>query len=188
MEIQNQETVSKKIQSNDSDSDNESYLFQETIKEKQKEANDWYEQTIKEKQKQSIKARTFLDKDLLTFDELEKLIILPFPDEKSEIVASKLLNYFMIHDEKYYRYDIENVLFYKEKNNSDYLLKMISSFIGTSYKKLKKREQKDLMTKHKSCFKIFSNASINTYLPQLKTDLTNDNVDFSDPHIMEIHF
>ncbi len=133
-------------------------------------------------------ATKFQDKDLLTADELERLIILPFPDEKAEIVSSKLLNYFLIHKDVYYRYDMNNVLYIKEDNNADYILKMITSFIGTSYKKLTERQQKDLRTRHDNCFKIFSNASINTYLPQLKTDLTNNKIDFSDPQIMQIHF
>ena len=136
MEIQNQETVSKKIQNNESALEYESNLFKEFMKEKQKEANDWYEQAVnemKEKQKRAMEGRTFQEKDLLTVAELEKLIILPFPDEKSEIVSSKLLNYFLIHKDSYYRYDIINVLYIKEDNNADYILKMITSFIGTSY-------------------------------------------------------
>ena len=67
----------------------------------------------------------FQTKDLLTCEEIEALVISPYPNDKAIIITSKLLNYFIINHEEYYRYDIENVLYIKEDNNKDYIITII---------------------------------------------------------------
>jgi hypothetical protein len=131
----------------------------------------------------------FQEKHLLTFDEVEQLIISPFPNEKAKIIASKLLNYLLIHNDEFYRYDYDNILYIKENNNDNYVLTIITSFIQESYGKLERIAQENLQFKYKKSFdKIFSNADVGKYLPQLITHLTNNKIDFSDPQIMQIHF
>jgi hypothetical protein len=36
--------------------------------------------------------------------------------------------------------------------------------------------------------KIFLNSDVNKYLPQLMTYLTNNKINFADPHLNQIHF
>ena len=46
-----------------------------------------------------------------------------------------------------------------------------------------------LQLKYKKTYdNIFLNSNVSKYLPQLKTYLTNNKVDFSDPHLYQIHF
>ena len=131
----------------------------------------------------------FQTKDLLTCEEIEALVISPYPNDKAIIITSKLLNYFIINHEEYYRYDIENVLYIKEDNNKDYIITIITRFIEISFKSLPKVMQENLQLKYKKTLdKIFSNADIGKYISQLSTYITNNKIDFSDPQLLEIHF
>lgn len=131
----------------------------------------------------------FAKKDLLDFDEVEKLIISVVPNEKAIIIANKLLNYLLIHKGDFYRFDVDNVLYIKEDNDDDYILTNITSFIAKSYENLSQNEQEILKLKYKKSYDaIFVNTNVGKYMPQLRTYLTNNKIDFSDPHINEIHF
>ena len=131
----------------------------------------------------------FDKKDLLTFDEIEKLIISVRPNEKAKIISTKLLNYLLINNGNFYRFDIDKVLYIKEDNNDDYVLTLITLFIDKSYENLAQKDQEIIQLKYKKTFdKIFLNSDVNKYLPQLMTYLTNNKIDFTDPHLCQIHF
>lgn len=131
----------------------------------------------------------FDKKDLLSFEEIEQLIISVRPNQKAQIISSKLLNYLLINNGNFYRFDIEKVLYIKEDNNDDYILTLITLFIDKSYENLNQKDQEIIQLKYKKTYdKIFLNSDVNKYLPQLLTYLTNNKVDFSDPHLFEIHF
>ena len=131
----------------------------------------------------------FETKDLFTFDEIEKLIISVRPNQQAHIVASKLINYLLIHNDEFYRFDVENVLYIKENNNDKYLITVITSFIETSYDNLSAKDQEILQLKYKKSYDaIFSNIHVGKYLPQLLTYLTNNKINFNNPHLYEIHF
>lgn len=131
----------------------------------------------------------FDKKDLLNFDELERLIITVLPNEKAEIISKKLLNYLLIFNGKYFSFDIENVLYKEEQNDKNYVISIITLFIDKSYGNLSQRNKELLQLKYKKCVNvIFSNKNVNDYMPQLKTYLTNNKACFDDPHLCEIHF
>ena len=131
----------------------------------------------------------FDKKDLLTFDDIEKLIISVRPNEKAQLLSSKLLNYLLINNGDFYRFDNEKVLYIQEDNDDAYVLTLITLFIDQSYAALPQLQQDNLQLKYKKSYdKIFCNSDVNKYLPQLLTNLTNNKVDFSDPHLYQIHF
>lgn len=124
----------------------------------------------------------FLKTDLLNFQEIETIITCAKPTEKGKIIANKLLNYLLLNNSEFYRFDIDNVLYIKEDYDEDNLLTIISSFIDESHTNLTMTEREEIQTKYSKYSKIFSNSSIKTYYPQLKTYLTNKDINFSDPH------
>jgi len=131
----------------------------------------------------------FDKKDLLSFEEIEHLIISVRPNEKAKIISSKLLNYLLINNGGFYRFDIERVLYIKEANNDDYVLTLITLFIDKSYENLSQKDQEIIQLKYKKTYdKIFLNSDVNKYLPQLMTYLTNNKINFSDPHLYQLHF
>ena len=91
----------------------------------------------------------FNSKDLLNCDEIEKLIISVRPIEKAQIISHKLLNYLLINNGDFYRFDIDKVLYTKENNDDDYILTLISFFIDESYRTLSSEKQEILQLKYK---------------------------------------
>ena len=130
----------------------------------------------------------FLKTDLLNYQEIETIITSVKPTEKGKIITNKLLNYILLNNNEFYKFDICNVLYNKEDFDEDNMLTIISSFIDESYTNLTTAEQQEIQNKHKKYFTIFSNSSIKSYYPQIKTYLTNKDVNFSDPHLNQIHF
>ena len=131
----------------------------------------------------------FETKDLLTFDEIEQLIISVRPNQKALIVSSKLINYLLINNDDFYRFDVEKVLYIKENNDDNYLITLITLFIEESYNNLSSKDQEILQLKYKKSYdNIFRNIDVHKYLPQLLTYLTNNKINFSNAHLYEIHF
>lgn len=131
----------------------------------------------------------FETQDLLSFEDVEKLIVSCRPNEKTKIVSSKLLNYLLMYNGKYYSYDVDNVLYNEENNDANYVISIITLFIDKSYENLKQQEKEILNLKYKkSIDKIFSNSDVNKYMPQLQTYLTNNKAGFNDPQKYEVHF
>lgn len=75
----------------------------------------------------------FDKKDLLSFVEIENLIISVRPNEKAKIISNKMLNYLLINNGDFYRFDIDKILYIKENNNDDYVITLITLFIDKSY-------------------------------------------------------
>lgn len=131
----------------------------------------------------------FDKKDLLSFVEIENLIISVRPNEKAKIISNKMLNYLLINNGNFYRFDIDKILYIKENNNDDYVITLITLFIDKSYEQLQQKDQEIIQLKYKKSFdKIFLNSDVNKYLPQLMTYLTNNKINFKDPHLYQIHF
>jgi len=128
--------------------------------------------------------------DLLNYVEIEQLITTPSPTVRATLISTKLLNYILINSGMYYKYDPLNVLYLRlDEYNEEKLLTTISEFIYKSFTSLKQEDKAKLETNYKNRYdKIFENISIKKNLPQIKTYLTNDKVDFFDPHLNEIHF
>ena len=128
--------------------------------------------------------------DLLNYVEIEQLITTPSLTVRATLISTKLLNYILINSGMYYKYDPLNVLYLRlDEYNEEKLLTTISEFIYKSFTSLKQEDKAKLETNYKNRYdKIFENISIKKNLPQIKTYLTNDKVDFFDPHLNEIHF
>jgi len=131
----------------------------------------------------------FDKQDLLSFDDMEKLIVSCRPNEKAKIVSNKLLNYLLMYNGKYFSYDVDNVLYNEENNDTNYVISVITLFIETSYISLSNEQKEILQLKYKkSIDKIFTNSDVNKYYPQLATYLTNNTAGFNDPQKYEVHF
>ena len=127
--------------------------------------------------------------DLLNFVEIEQLVLSVRPIEKAIIISKKMSNYLLINNGDFYRYDTEKVLFIKEDYDENYIMSLITLFIDKSYMNLTDRDKEILQLKYKKTYdNIFKNSDVNKYLPQLTTYLTNNKVNFSDPHLYQIHF
>ena len=131
----------------------------------------------------------FRAEDLLNAEELEKLVISIFPSEKAEIIKNKLMNYVLLTNSKeWYKFDIDNILYFKHTYDDNKLMTLISILIQESFNTLSKEETNLLSSRHKSYIKIFKNSSVTQYIPQIKTFLTNTKIDFNALHDNEIHF
>ena len=131
----------------------------------------------------------FLEKDLLNAKEIKSLITSIFTNDKAITIASKLRNYFIIHNDKYYRYDIDNILYIEEDADKKYINTMIMLFLEKSFKNLPKAKREGIELKHKKTYyKIFTHVDIDKYKDEILTYLTNNDINFSDPHLLEIHF
>jgi hypothetical protein len=131
----------------------------------------------------------FQAKHFLSFDDIELLIISCMPNEKAKLISSKLLNYLLINNGMFYRFDDQSILYIKENNDNDYIITLITLFIEQSFKHLSNEQKELLQLKFKKSYdKIFTNSDVNKYLPQLLSYLTNNKINFSDPHLTEIHF
>lgn len=133
----------------------------------------------------------FEKKDLLNSDDLELLIISKDPCDKAEIIKKKLLNYVLItEDKEYYAFDIKNVLYHKEKYTEEKILTIVSLLISKSLKEINKKDRELIELKYAKTYdNIFKNVNIQSYIPQLKTFLSNANkINFRDPQLDTIHF
>ena len=128
-------------------------------------------------------------KDLLNFQEIEQLIISVRPNEKASIISKKLTNYLLLNNGDFYRFDNDKVLYIKEDNDDNYIITFITLFIDKSFDNLSDKDKEILQLKYKKTYDIiFRNSDINKYLPQLITYLTNNKVNFTDPHLYQIHY
>jgi len=131
----------------------------------------------------------FRETDLLTAKEFKLLITSIFPNEKATPTSSKLSNYIIIHNDQYYKYDIENVLYTQLNTDKKYINSNIMLFLERSFENLPKIKRENIELKHKkNYYKLFSHADLDKYKDEILTKLTYDHINFSDPHLLEIHF
>ena len=126
----------------------------------------------------------------LNFDELEILITSVLPNERATTLACKLNHKIIINKEQLYIFNKTDKLYAKTKKDLEKSLYHISTLlVEVSYKKLSSIERELLATKYKNEYsKIYSNGFIKLFYPQLTIYLTNDEINFHDPQLMEIHF
>lgn len=128
--------------------------------------------------------------DLLTYQELNELIITFLPDDRAKIIVEKLKKYVVYSNGNIYKFDREQVLYnlidITEKEKESSMKTYITSFINDSYKNLSEAQKNELQ-KNKGCKNFFKTNSITDYFSQIKTYLTVD-INISNPHTNEIHF
>ena len=124
---------------------------------------------------------------LLSNDSLKTLIDCRFPNERAEIITKQLKYYILINKSKVYEYSFDFVYYTEFECNSDQLITIVSLYIEKSFKSLDKTDQDSLNYRLKNQ-NILSNRNITEYLPQIKTQLTNNTINFSDPQFNQINF
>jgi len=108
------------------------------------------------------------------------------PDQRANIVKKDLLDKIIFYKDDCYLLNEDTMIYTIVKKQEGNLLSLISKLILNSFENLSKTHQEDIK-EIKTYNKIFENTYTKTYLPQLITQLTNDNIKF-DLYFKEIHF
>lgn len=138
----------------------------------------------------NVNVMNFKQDDLLNKNDIEKLIVSVFTNEKSTIISKKLKSYcFFVGPDLYLVQDNITFTKYCQKTSPLMLISMVSRYLEMSYKNMSEDESKLIRLEHsKQYSKIFSNSNIDSYKSQLQIDLTiTKNIKFDDTPY-EIHF
>ena len=129
-------------------------------------------------------------KNLLSKDEIEILITSIFPNEKAQIIATKLEICSFIHNNELYMLQ-KNLTYTREPQIKQYLVTSVTNLLELSFKNLSKQDQEIIKLKYNnkndSYVKIFQNSNVNMYIDELYTKLNKSNI-ILDTTIGEIHF
>ena len=129
----------------------------------------------------------FKNEDLLTHEEFCGIIVSKFVKEIATVIGLKLKKYAFIQDNVIYALE-SNITYIGTKLSRDKLTNIVSNFIYKSYKNLTKLEVESIEKQYpKENIKIFKNAHIETYIPQLHCEMEKKNVIF-DVTPNQIHF
>jgi hypothetical protein len=118
--------------------------------------------------------------------DLKKMIRSVSPDQSAAIVKKHLLDKIIFYKDDCYLLNEDTMIYTIVKNQEGNILSLISKLILESFENLSETHQEDIKEINKYN-KIFGNTYTKTYLPQLITQLTNDNIKF-DFYFKEIHF
>jgi hypothetical protein len=108
------------------------------------------------------------------------------PNERSEVIAKHLKDKVVFHKDDCYFLRQSNLTYEKIHSYEDKLLPVITGLLIKSFRDLSESDRVDIM-ELKEYKTQFENAKVRTYMPQLKTDLTNESVQF-DIYTHETHF
>ena len=125
-----------------------------------------------------------MDKISLNFKEIKTMIKSIFPEDKAEILATKLKDILIIKD--YLLYELKNEIIYEcSELRKSKLQSTVSSILTRSYKALKDDDVKklQLLDKYMNIFKL---SNIDSYLPLLITKLEAETT--FDIYKNEIHY
>jgi hypothetical protein len=121
----------------------------------------------------------FSKTDLLTYRELEVLIVSDRPVEKAQLVSSHLLNYIFINKKELYTYNLEHVLYNMREYKPSYINSIVAIFIDKSFNELDFSSRELLKNNYKKTYdKIFMKDTINKYVDLVETFITNNDVSF----------
>ena len=136
------------------------------------------------------------DVDLLTFDDLKIFCLSKFPGEKAEALCKHLKKYMIIKNKKLYVIR-PNITYEYFDNDKEKITQFCTKYVETSFKSIKRAflssNDDDVIEKFQSLEKkieaknTFENAYFEKLLPQIKHEITNNNVVF-DINLDEIHF
>jgi hypothetical protein len=131
----------------------------------------------------------FSKADLMTYRDLEILIVSDRPVEKAQLIASTLKNYLFINKKELYTYDLEHVLYNMREYKPSYINSIIAIFIDKSFNELDFSSRELLKNNYKKTYdKIFLKDTINKYVDLVETFITNNDVSFQSNQLFEIHF
>jgi len=108
------------------------------------------------------------------------------PDQRANIVKKYLLDKIIFNRDDCYSLNEDIMIYTIVSKQEGSLLSITSKLILDSFENLSNTHQEDIK-EIKLYNKIFENAYIKTYIPQLITQLTNNNIKF-DLYFKEIHF
>jgi hypothetical protein len=128
----------------------------------------------------------FKKENFLNNDQLEQLITSVFTNERAEIISSKLKDFILINGK--FLYILQNNITYIQNDNiHSSILNLISKLIENSFKALPKLESDLLVMKYpKQYSNIFKNSVIDTYYPQILTNIQFYN-NF-DKNLCQLHY
>ena len=118
----------------------------------------------------------FLERDLLSFDEITKFLTAEFPNQKAEIIASKLKKYCLIYKNTLYTIDINTIIYSCNPQKKDFkgdIETIATKLIESSILK-QPQEKRDLFRQMDNYKKLISNT--NSYFSQLVYHLENDKI------------
>jgi hypothetical protein len=127
--------------------------------------------------------------DLLNFDDFSVLFS-GFPNDIADTLSKNMLKYCFIKNEynnEYFYHLQKNITYTKTNNFKKTLITIITKLIDKSFKALDNTSQENIRLKHKDYMKVFQNASVEKYLPQLEDRLKKDDIKIDD-YECEIHF
>ena len=129
-----------------------------------------------------------MENKLLSFTELEEILNSVSPVDVADIIAPYFKDKIIYHSNKCYV--INKNMIYEDKTGElgDILLTDVSKLILNSYRNLDESKKNEIIHKElKSKHKLFENKDIKKYIPQLITNLTNNDIKF-DSYLNIIHF
>lgn len=131
----------------------------------------------------------FEKSDLLKFKEIETLILSNMTGDRAKVISNKIKKYILINNDNVYAYDTKNVLYKKIQFTQEDVLVLSVDLIEKSFNALSSIEKDLIRSKYEKTYSaIFKNGVIKSILPQIRTNLTNNDIRFSDPQTNKMHF
>ena len=131
----------------------------------------------------------FEKQDLLTYDDIIILLDSKSPNERAQIITSKLKKYCFFQNGVLYTYNNKFIVYNATCEKKDnVLITMITNYLTESLKNLSK-EQRQLieLQKTKEFNKFCENTNVNKSLPQLTVLLQEEEIKFGADYY-EIHY
>ena len=140
---------------------------------------------------EEINNMQFAQEDLLTNDDILLLIVSDLPHKKAKLIASKLIKYGLIYRNSVYVLQ-SNLTYAKyERDVNAKITNLTTQLIETSFEGLEEVTRQNIKIAHSEkknhYSKIFSNANVDRYLPQLVEYMTKSNIVF-DLTLRELHY
>lgn len=107
------------------------------------------------------------------------------PDQRAEILSMYLKDRIVFNNDTLYVID-SNIIYQSMSKTETYMLSTVTNFILQSWNKINETDRVDIK-EIKGYNKVFENAYVKSYLPQLTTRLTNDKIKM-DLYFKQIHF
>lgn len=124
----------------------------------------------------------------LSRDEIETLITSGMPNKKAEILALKLDKMCFLKDSKLYvlKKNLTYSSISKQGDIDKEIYTVVTKLIEESFESLPAQDKENIKLKHGKIV-IWKNADVSTYLPQLMSNITNEDIKL-DNYTKQIHF
>jgi len=124
----------------------------------------------------------------VNYEEFKMMIPTIYDNVRTRIIAAKLLDRVIISNGRLYCLQENNTYALRSLDHKSFILKLVGELLENSFEALSENEKKLVSLEYPKTYqKIFTKASIDTYLCQLLIALSNNNINF-DVVSREIHF